>query len=92
VEKMAIAAVAHIYVYPATPYQQHLDRKEQNVNSFDSMTVDEIEEDLEIAATSVKDSIQDVVFGGGGHVRFLSLLIIFHEVISTENLGFRVLV
>jgi hypothetical protein len=53
--------------------------------------VDEIE-DLEIAVTSVKDSIQDVVIGGGGHVRFLSSLIIFHEVISTETLGFRVLV
>lgn len=65
--EMAIAAVAHIYVYPATPYQQHLDRKEQNVNSFDSVMVDEIE-DLEIAVTSVKDSIQDVVIGGGGHV------------------------
>ncbi len=91
VEKMAIAAVAHIYVYPATPYQQHLDRKEQNVNSFDSVMVDEIE-DLEIAVTSVKDSIQDVVIGGGGHVRILSSLIIFHEVISTANLGFRVLV
>jgi hypothetical protein len=70
---MAIAAVAHIYVYPATPYQQHLDSKEQNVNSFGSMMVDEIEEDLEIAATSVKDSIQDVVIGGGGYVRFFIL-------------------
>jgi hypothetical protein len=37
------------------------------------MMVDEIEEDLEIAATSVKDSIQDVVFGGGGYVRFFTL-------------------
>jgi hypothetical protein len=33
------------------------------------VVVDVIGEDLEIAATSVKDSIQDVVMRGDGHVR-----------------------
>lgn len=63
--QMAFAAVAHIYIYPATPYQ-HVS-KQQNFNKVGSVA-DELEEDIEVAATSVKESIQDVVLGGGGHV------------------------
>jgi hypothetical protein len=59
--EMAIAAVAHIYVYPATPYRREADR---NLNTIDSVA-DELEEDIEVAATSVKDSVKDVILGGG---------------------------
>lgn len=61
---MAIAAVAHIYVYPATPYRRP---SKYNLNQIDSIAGD-VEEDIEIAATSVKESIKDVVMGGGEHV------------------------
>jgi len=62
--QMAVAAVAHIYVYPAVPYRR--DNK-QNLNKVDSVA-DELEEDIEVAATSVKESVKDVVMGGGEHV------------------------
>ena len=59
--QMAIAAVAHIYVYPATPYRRG---NHHNLNKIDSVA-DELEEDIEGAVTSVKDSVKDVVMGGG---------------------------
>ena len=65
--QMAIAAVAHIYVYPATPYRGG---KHHNLNKIDSVA-DELEEDVEGAVTSVKDSVKDVVVGGGERVSLL---------------------
>lgn len=70
---MAIAAVTHIFVYPATPYERN-QFKEQNTNLIGIMA-DDVEEDIEAAATSLKESVQDVVFGGAGHVRIWSFLI-----------------
>ena len=64
---MAIAAVAHIYVYPATPYRRP---SKYNLNQIDSIA-GEVEEDIEIAATSVKESLKDVVMGGGEHVSII---------------------
>lgn len=61
---MAIAAVAHIYVYPAVPYHRE---SPQNLNRIDNVA-DTLEEDLEIAATSVKESVKDVIMGGGEDV------------------------
>ena len=65
--QMAIAAVAHIYVYPATPYRRE---SHNNLDTIDSVA-DELEEDMEIAATSVKDSVKDVIMGGGENVSVL---------------------
>ncbi|KAG0620925.1 hypothetical protein M758_4G255400 [Ceratodon purpureus] len=59
--EMAIAAVAHIYVYPAKPYRRE---SHNNLNTIDSVA-EELEEDIEVAATSVKESVKDVIMGGG---------------------------
>jgi hypothetical protein len=61
---MAVAAVAHIYVYPAAPYRRD---NQHNLNKIDSVA-SELEEDVEAAATSVRESVKDVVMGGGEHV------------------------
>lgn len=61
---MAIAAVAHIYVYPAVPYRRE---SSKNLNKLDSVA-SELEEDIEVAATSLKESVKDVAVGGGEHV------------------------
>lgn len=62
--EMAVAAVAHVYVYPAAPYRRENNR---NLNRIDSVA-DDLEEDIEIAATSVKDSVKDVFMGGGENI------------------------
>ena len=66
--QMAVAAVAHIYVYPAEPYRRD---NQHNLNKIDSVA-SELEEDVEAAATSVKESVKDVVMGGGEHVNQLT--------------------
>jgi hypothetical protein len=65
--QMAFAAVAHIYVYPAAPYRRE---SHNNLNRIDSVA-DELEEDIEVAATSVKESVKDVLMGGGEDVSAL---------------------
>lgn len=67
---MAIAAVAHIYVYPASPYRRE---SPNNLNTIVSVA-DELEEDIEVAATSVKESVKDVIMGGGEDVSALCRL------------------
>lgn len=62
---MAVAAVAHIFVYPATPYERGFNY-EGTTNILGIIAETMMEQDLE--ATSVKESFQDVVFRGGGHV------------------------
>ena len=62
---MPFAAVAHIYVYPAAPYRRD---NQHNLNKIDSVA-SELEEDVEAAATSVKDSMKEVVMGGGENVK-----------------------
>jgi hypothetical protein len=72
---------AHLLdVHPATPYQQqHVDSgKVQDLNSFGSCGGCNWRRSREIAATGVKDSIQDVVMGGDGHVRKNFLAKFFH--------------
>lgn len=77
--QMAIAAVAHIYVYPASPYRKENNR---NLNAIDSVA-SELEEDIEVAATSVKESVKDVVMGGGENVsvlrRYRMVLVLFSD-------------
>lgn len=60
---MAIAALVHVFVYPATPYVQ-----EFNIMGIVAKTM--VEEDLEGTVARVKESFHDVVFGGGEHVLF----------------------
>ena len=49
---MAVAAVAHIYVYPTAPYRRD---NQHNLNKIDC-AASELEEDVEAAASNVKDS------------------------------------
>lgn len=84
---MAIASVAHIYIFPATPYQVLEGGKDRSVKvladyaAFDSpLDLEEVREserpsivkffgsDPEKGATSVKESVHDVLVGGGHHV------------------------
>uniref|UniRef100_A0A0D9VV49 Uncharacterized protein n=1 Tax=Leersia perrieri TaxID=77586 RepID=A0A0D9VV49_9ORYZ len=82
--EMAIAAVAHAFVFNVEPYQ-HIplvehgeitceERKvEVNVDVDDGSngtpaTVEEKETHVEAPGTSIKESVQDVVIGGGHHV------------------------
>jgi len=51
--------------------------------------VDVIGEDLQIAAASVKDSIQDVVMRGDGHVRKLFLAEFSHEFSKLKFFDFQ---
>jgi len=83
--QMAVAAVAHIYVYPAAPYRREF---YHNLNTIDSVA-SELEEDIEVAATSVKESVKDVVVGGGENVsvlfRYLKILVLFSDEISMNS-------
>jgi hypothetical protein len=82
---MAIAAVAHAYVFNVEPYQQHIPvlahgevtceeskmEVKLDVNDDTSSTPTTIEEQethVEAPGTSIKESVQDVVLGGGQHV------------------------
>jgi len=64
--EMAFAAVAHIFVYPAKPYK-HMSSIENAVYTTGILTIDD-EVSVQVGATSVKQSVHDVVFEGGGHV------------------------
>lgn len=59
--EMAIAAVVHAFVYPATPYVQ-----EFNIMGIVAKTM--AEEDREGTVARVKENFHDVVFGGGEDV------------------------
>jgi hypothetical protein len=61
---MAIAAVVHAFVYPATPYVQ-----EFNIMGIVAKTM--AEEDREGTVARVKENFHDVVFGGGEDVSSL---------------------
>jgi len=60
---MSIAAVVHVFVYPATPYVQ-----EFNIMGIVAKTM--AEEDHGTVAR-VKESVHDVIFGGGEDVSSL---------------------
>uniref|UniRef100_A0A0E0KEW9 Protein LAZ1 homolog 2 n=1 Tax=Oryza punctata TaxID=4537 RepID=A0A0E0KEW9_ORYPU len=82
--EMAIAAVAHAFVFNVEPYQhiplvEHGEitceesKLEVKVDSDDDSsrtptTVEEKETHVEAPGTSIKESVQDVVIGGGHHV------------------------
>ncbi|EFJ28171.1 hypothetical protein SELMODRAFT_94216 [Selaginella moellendorffii] len=85
--EMAIAAVAHIYCFPARPYQQINEFGQRSVAvlsdyaSMDSpLDPDEVKEserrsilrflppEMENVATSLKESVQDVVMVGGEQI------------------------
>ena len=64
--QMAIAAVVHVFVYPATPYVL-----EFNIMGIVAKTM--AEEDREGTVARVKESFHDVVFGGGERVSSLHI-------------------
>ena len=90
---MAIAALAHRFVFPASPYivsLNYVSRRKLSISpSSDTkkplLEIDEAQEcrtdscgrvvdaDVKVSSTSLKDSVQDVVLGGGETVRVLSL-------------------
>ncbi|KAF6138813.1 hypothetical protein GIB67_025975 [Kingdonia uniflora] len=82
--EMAIAAVAHIFVFSAKPYQflsvsEHgkivsqetkttLKLEEGKVGKEQPVKVEQTETLVEAPGTSIKESVQDIVLGGGEHV------------------------
>lgn len=79
---MAIAAVAHIYVFSAKPYQYVTPEEYGRITTETTQTVVEVDENgqnspmvieksdtkIEAPGTSIKESVQDIVVGGGQHV------------------------
>lgn len=80
---MAIAAVAHVYVFPAEPYQFLPVSEYGKVTSVEAKTEVKVNEEdaegkpavvkqtemrVEAPGTSITESVQDVVLGGGEHV------------------------
>ena len=90
---MAMAALAHRYVFPASPYSltpNYISRRKLSISSTSDLNeslleIDEVQEcrkdsskrfvdaDVKVSSTSLKDSVQDVVLGGGETVRILLL-------------------
>ena len=82
---MAIAAVAHIYVFPTEPYR-FLPAPEHGKVTVETKAklkvgedaggkpaiVEQTEMRVEVPGTSITESVQDVVLGGGEHVSFLT--------------------
>lgn len=79
---MAIAAVAHVYVFSAKPYRFLSVSEYGKVTSLETKTkvklnesgngrpasVEQEETHVESSGTSITKSVQDVVLGGGEHV------------------------
>lgn len=82
--EMAIAAIAHIFVFSAKPYRHTLtvvppvygkittQKTETSINVEDDeelpAVVEKTEAELKAPGTSVKESVQDIVVGGGQQV------------------------
>ncbi|ONK75105.1 uncharacterized protein A4U43_C03F13370 [Asparagus officinalis] len=80
--EMAIAAVAHIFVFPVEPYKFFPASGYEEVTSIETKSdikvdedsegkpaiVEETEMKVEAPGTSITESVQDVVVGGGEHV------------------------
>lgn len=64
-DQMAIAAIVHVAVYPATPYVQ-----EFNIMGIVAKTMHEEDNDI---VSRVKESVHDVIFEGGEDVSSLLL-------------------
>ncbi|KAF9614829.1 hypothetical protein IFM89_020752 [Coptis chinensis] len=87
--QMSIAAVAHIFVFSTKPYHylpiyEHGKVISEEINATMKLeedgkekpaTVKQMETHVESPGTSVTESVQDIVIGGGGHVSSLSLCV-----------------
>ncbi|XP_047331832.1 protein LAZ1 homolog 2-like [Impatiens glandulifera] len=81
---MAVAAVAHIFVFPVKPYRSGLEQQQSDYGRIISTretikaaskekegkgaVIEKKETEVKCPGTSVKESIQDIVVGGGQHV------------------------
>ena len=84
---MTIAAVVHVYVFPAEPNRSLPVPECGEVTSVETKTKLKVEEDaggkpaivkqtemrVEAPGTSITECVQDVVLGGGEHGSFLGL-------------------
>ncbi|KAI3914278.1 hypothetical protein MKW92_049687 [Papaver armeniacum] len=80
--EMAIAAVAHVFVFSPKPYRFLTVSEQGKITSISTKAKVKVEEDgkekpavveqretrVEAPGTSVKESVQDIVLGGGQHV------------------------
>lgn len=77
--QMAVAAVAHVFVFSAQPYQLLPVSEYGKVTTQEKLTLvegnkerptilEKTETEIEAPGTSVKESIQDIVVEGGQHV------------------------
>ena len=74
---MAIAAVAHLFVFPAEPYHYipvsecgkiTAETSKTEVKLEEGGLVETTETQVEASGTSIKESVQDIVIDGGQHV------------------------
>lgn len=88
---MAIAAVAHVYVFPAEPYrfqpvsergrvttEETKDILKLEGDDYTPSVVEQKETHIQSPGTSVTESVQDIFISGGEHVSFLFLLCIWY--------------
>lgn len=68
---MVIVVVVYIYVYLVVLYWRE---SFKNLNKFDSV-VFELEEDIEVVVISLKESVKDVVVGGGEYVSVMCFVV-----------------
>lgn len=75
--EMAIAAVAHLFVFPAEPYHYipvsecgkiTAETSKTEVKLEEGGLVETTETQVEASGTSIKESVQDIVIDGGQHV------------------------
>ncbi|KAL1192337.1 LAZ1-like protein 2 [Cardamine amara subsp. amara] len=75
--EMAIAAVAHLFVFPAEPYHYipisecgkiTSETSKEEVKLDEGGLVETTETHVEASGTSIKESVQDIVIDGGQHV------------------------
>lgn len=76
--EMAVAAIAHIFVFPAEPYQtvpisrygmvETKDKAKLDFHGEKPAFIEQTKACIEAPGTSITESVQDVVIGGGEHV------------------------
>lgn len=94
---MALAAVAHVFVFPAKPYHfvpvskygkvaretTKAMLKIEKGNKENPAVYEKTETKVEAPRTSVKESVQDIVVEGGQHVSHKSPL--YHVIVFLEK-------
>lgn len=103
---MAVAAVAHIFVFSAKPYQflpaggygkvtthTQIDKTTLKIEEDDEEKPAVLEKkvtEVKAPGTSVTESVQDIVVEGGQHVSTLPLCHVFHKIKMVRMSCFKI--